>query len=1033
MRYNLESMLPERAFQKKLGGYAPATLEGGGGAPAAPTQPTNQTITTSNIAPWAQPGVSSLIQSAMQNVYPNQTTNPDGSVTLGNQAGYTPFNYNTALNQPTSAQGQALSAAESTVAGFSPLQQQAQQSAYNLQVPGQYNQASNMAGMAGIMGLNSSYNPMTAGYNQVNGAQSGIAQLGNAPRAAVAQGNAQNMQGAIGSAQNMQGAIGSAQDMQAAIGSAQNMQGATGSAQDMQSAQLGNTPESQAAQFGGPQNVNAQNVGTQDYTGQNVQNYMSPYMQNVVDTQMREANRNYDISGAQQQGQATQSGAFGGGREAIMAAENERNRNTALNSIQAQGSQNAFQNAQQQFNTQQQANLQAQQANQGANLQAGMANQNMGYNTGLQNAQLQQQTGLANQQMQGQYGLQQGQFNQAANQANQQAQNQFGMSNLSNQQAANAANQQAGNQFGMSNLSNQQAANAANQQAGNQFGLANMQSQNQANAANQQAQNQFGMSNLSNQQAANAANQQAGNQFGLANMQSQNQANLANQQLQGQYGLSNMQAMNQGNQFNAQNRQQANLANQQAALQAQQANINQQQFGANYGMQGLQQANQSASTLGNLGGQQLAAQQGILGTQNQLGGQQQQQNQNTLNQAMTNYNTAQTMPMTQLGQLESLYTGAPQNITSTGYTAAPSTVSQVAGLGGAAIAGAKLAGMKQGGLAKTKNFDVGGSVEYKLRGLAETDPAAFRKQVALTTSPEEKKIERQVAIDEGIAIKKGGKIFENMASGGIVAFGKGGEADLNAPEASMGDESNQPDVTNNQQTPDRMALASKMQDAGQAYLNATKNSTVDPKTQGLWRLLQGGLDVAGQTGPNALTNIAKGSQAAVAGAMQDVSEQKKAAMQRAQSEYDVSKFDTSTLMEIAKNANEDRNKELDRLMRKGLSEIQANATIEASLNALKGHQAQAAATGANTTELGKTRLLAEQNRALDRYQDNVLNVAKSLIPSNKSWDTATTAERKNAYNEATKMVEKPDFSSTNKGNNTEPPPPFGHELDKKPQ
>ena len=273
-----------------------------------------------------------------------------------------------------------------------------------------------------------------------------------------------------------------------------------------------------------------------------------------------------------------------------------------------------------------------------------------------------------------------------------------------------------------------------------------------------------------------------------------------------------------------------------------------------------------------------------------------------------------------------------------------------------------------------------------------------------------------------------------------MAFAAGGPPDLNAPEASMGDESNQPYVTNNQpvvtnnqQTPDQMALASKMQDAGQAYLNATKNSTVDPKTQGLWRLLQGGLDVAGQTGPNALTNIAKGSQAAVAGAMQDVSEQKKAAMQRAQSEYNVSKFDTSTLMEIAKNANEDRNKELDRLMHLGMSNQQANATIEASLNTLKGHLATASATGANTTEMNKTRLLEAQNRALDRYQDNVLNVAKSLIPSNKSWDTATTAERKNAYNEATKMVEKPNFSSTNKGNNTVPPPPPGHKIDKNPQ
>ena len=78
-----------------------------------------------------------------------------------------------------------------------------------------------------------------------------------------------------------------------------------------------------------------------------MQGFMSPYMQNVVNSQIQEANRNYDISGTQQAAKAVQSGAFGGSRGAIMAAENERNRNTALGGIQAQGLQNAFQNAQQ--------------------------------------------------------------------------------------------------------------------------------------------------------------------------------------------------------------------------------------------------------------------------------------------------------------------------------------------------------------------------------------------------------------------------------------------------------------------------------------------------------------------------------------------------------------------------------------------------------------------------------------------------------------------------------------------------------------
>jgi hypothetical protein len=69
---------------------------------------------------------------------------------------------------------------------------------------------------------------------------------------------------------------------------------------------------------------------------------------------------------------------------------------------------------------------------------------------------------------------------------------------------------------------------------------------------------------------------------------------------------------------------------------------------------------------------------------------QQQQNQNMLNQGMANYATMQQYPMQQLGQLESLYTGAPQNITTQNYTAAPSMISQAAGLG---VAGAGAAGV----------------------------------------------------------------------------------------------------------------------------------------------------------------------------------------------------------------------------------------------------------------------------------------------------------------------------------------------------
>jgi hypothetical protein len=737
MRYTLDAMLPERAFRKKVGGYAPETLEGGGGNNGGGGS-TSSTVTNTNIPDYARPYVENMLGATQQQLF-NTKQNEDGTTQITGMKPYTPYGLNQATGQAYSPQEMAgnMQVAQNAVAGFSPLQQQAQQGVANLQTPGQIGDASNMAKMAGLGALGASYNPMSAGYNSVYGSQARAAQLGNAPQA----------QAATGSSQNMQAATGNAQDMQAAqLGNSPQAQAAA-----MQAAQLGNTPEAQAAQFNGPQGVNAQNVGTQDYTGQNVQNYMSPYMQNVVDTQMREANRNYDISGAQQQSRATQSGAFGGGREAIMAAENERNRNTALGGIQAQGLQNAFQNAQQQFNTQQNANLQAQQANQGANLQAGMANQQMGYNTGLQNAQLQQQAGLANQQLAGQYGLAQGQMNQAANQFN---------------------------------AANQQQAGLANQQLAGQYGLQQGQMNQAANAANQQAQNQFGMANLSNQQAANVANQQAGNQFGLANLANQQQTGLANQALQGQYGLQQGQFGQAVNLANQQSRNQASLANQQAALQAQQANIGQQQFGANYGMQGLQQANQAASTLGQLGGQQLAAQQGILGLQNQVGAQQQAQNQNVINQAIQNYAVGQQYPQQQLAFMNAQLRGLPLQSGSTQmYQAAPNPVSQLAGLGAAGLGAYGAAGgfkAKKGGVVKMATGGINMLSKEQLTKEKDSPYISPMDKLAVmnrmdTNQKIESNPEASKVMSAGITnIPTGDMVPQQFNDGGIVAFKAGG-------------------------------------------------------------------------------------------------------------------------------------------------------------------------------------------------------------------------------------------------------------------
>jgi len=129
--------------------------------------------------------------------------------------------------------------------------------------------------------------------------------------------------------------------------------------------------------------------------------YMNPYLQYSLAPQLAEANRQYDISGTKQQSAATQAGAFGGSREAIMAAENERNRNMGLQSIVGQGYNNAFTQAQNQYNQNNQTQL--------AGL--GMANQAAGTLGQLGQTQFGQQTGAIG--LQNQMGTQQQQQQQA--------------------------------------------------------------------------------------------------------------------------------------------------------------------------------------------------------------------------------------------------------------------------------------------------------------------------------------------------------------------------------------------------------------------------------------------------------------------------------------------------------------------------------------------------------------------------------------------------------------------------------------------
>jgi len=130
----------------------------------------------------------------------------------------------------------------------------------------------------------------------------------------------------------------------------------------------------------------AERASTGRFTDPGVaQSYMSPYMQNVVDIQKREAQRQADIAGTQRGAEAVRSGAFGGSRQAIMEAEAQRNLAQQMGDIQARGSQAAYEQAAQQFQTDEQRNLAMQQANIQAQLQAALANQQTGLAAALAN------------------------------------------------------------------------------------------------------------------------------------------------------------------------------------------------------------------------------------------------------------------------------------------------------------------------------------------------------------------------------------------------------------------------------------------------------------------------------------------------------------------------------------------------------------------------------------------------------------------------------------------------------------------------
>jgi hypothetical protein len=174
------------------------------------------------------------------------------------------------------------------IAQMNPLEKSVGTQLSSMQTPGQFGAGSNLAAAAGqgqlnTVGQGAGYGQMGAGYGQMG------------------------------------------------VGYGQQAAGLAG---------LGLGMGGQAAQAGQNYMSMATNPGAQ-------QAFMSPYIQNALNPQLEEMRRQYGITGAQQQGNATRAGAFGGSREALMNAENSRNMGTAMNQAIGTGYQNAFQQAQQ--------------------------------------------------------------------------------------------------------------------------------------------------------------------------------------------------------------------------------------------------------------------------------------------------------------------------------------------------------------------------------------------------------------------------------------------------------------------------------------------------------------------------------------------------------------------------------------------------------------------------------------------------------------------------------------------------------------
>ena len=91
----------------------------------------------------------------------------------------------------------------------------------------------------------------------------------------------------------------------------------------------------------------------QSFTGGIATQYMNPFLEAALAPQLAEARRQSEISALADASRLTKAGAFGGGRQAIIDAERDRNLQQNLAAITGKGYTDAFDRAMGQFNVEQ--------------------------------------------------------------------------------------------------------------------------------------------------------------------------------------------------------------------------------------------------------------------------------------------------------------------------------------------------------------------------------------------------------------------------------------------------------------------------------------------------------------------------------------------------------------------------------------------------------------------------------------------------------------------------------------------------------